>query len=94
MNVTLTPQLEEFVRKQVEKGAYDTPSAVVQDALRLLDERDRAARLQAALASGDEQYRRGAVTEWTSTSLDELIAEADDEDRLGIPIRDDVQPAS
>jgi len=41
MNVSLTPQLEEMVRKKVASGLYNSSSEVVREALRLLEERDR-----------------------------------------------------
>ena len=41
MNVSLTPQLESFVRQKVESGLYRSASEVVREALRLLGERDR-----------------------------------------------------
>lgn len=40
MNVSLTPQLEEFVRRKVESGLYNNASEVIREGLRLLIERD------------------------------------------------------
>ncbi len=47
MNVSLTPELENFVSAKVEAGRYSSASEVVREALRLLEEQDlnRAARL-------------------------------------------------
>ena len=47
MNVSLTPELEEFVSAKVEAGRYSSASEVVREALRLLEEHDliRATRL-------------------------------------------------
>ena len=42
MNVSLTPQLEEFVSAKVESGRYNSASEVVREALRLLEEHDHA----------------------------------------------------
>ena len=65
MNVSLTPELEEFVSAKVQSGRYNSASEVVREALRLLEDHDeaRAARLAefngeigrrlAALDSGD-----------------------------------------
>ncbi len=39
MEVTLSPELEEFIAEQVECGHYPTPGEVVRDALRLLQEK-------------------------------------------------------
>jgi antitoxin ParD1/3/4 len=47
MNVSLTPELENFVAAKVESGRYNSASEVVREALRLLEEHDsvRAAQL-------------------------------------------------
>jgi len=42
MNVSLTPELEEFIAVKVESGRYTSASEVVREALRLLEEHDRA----------------------------------------------------
>lgn len=42
MNVSLTPRLEEFIRKKVSSGLYNNASEVVREALRLLVERETA----------------------------------------------------
>lgn len=44
MNVSLTPELEKFVQKEVQSGLYQTASEVVRAGLRRLKE-DQAARL-------------------------------------------------
>ncbi|MCC7339617.1 MAG: type II toxin-antitoxin system ParD family antitoxin, partial [Bryobacterales bacterium] len=38
MNVSLTPELEEFVAAKVQTGRYTSASEVVREALRLLEE--------------------------------------------------------
>lgn len=45
LNVSLTPELEEFVRNRIDTGRYQTASEVVREGLRLLElqERDRDA---------------------------------------------------
>ena len=62
MNVSLTPQLEEFVKNKVESGMYGSASEVMREALRLLEERDRIramrleelrAEIQKGIDSGD-----------------------------------------
>jgi antitoxin ParD1/3/4 len=94
MNVSLTPQLESLVRQKVESGLYNNASEVVREALRLLEERDREklARLRAAVAVGRDEIARGEIVEWTPDFMDRLKAEAAEEDRQGLPISDDVQP--
>ena len=41
MNVSLTPELEVFVRQRVHSGRYSSSSEVVREGLRLLEERER-----------------------------------------------------
>ena len=48
MNVSLTPELEEFVAGKVESGRYNSASEVVREALRLLEEHDRSRATQLA----------------------------------------------
>jgi putative addiction module CopG family antidote len=92
MNVTLPAHVEELIRRKVESGRYASEGAVVEEAIRLLEERDRFEALRAAVAIGKAEADRGEVIEWTSTSMAELMREADEEDRLGLPICDDVLP--
>jgi len=48
MNVSLTPELDKFVAGKVESGRYNSASEVVREALRLLEEHDRARSVQLA----------------------------------------------
>lgn len=48
MNVSLTPELDKFVAGKVESGLYTSASEVVREALRLLEEHDRARAAQLA----------------------------------------------
>lgn len=60
MNVSLTPQLQEFVRRKVESGLYNNASEVVREGLRLLIERDAAKeREQAGAISQDKKQDEG-----------------------------------
>ena len=64
LNVSLTPELEEFVQDRVATGRYQTASEVVREGLRLLEfqERDRDAAhaaLKAKLEHAAAQADRG-----------------------------------
>jgi antitoxin ParD1/3/4 len=66
MNVSLTPELEEFVVQKVQSGLYQTASEVVRDGLRLLLERDelhrqRLEELRREIAAGIEEIEQGKV---------------------------------
>lgn len=68
MNVSLTPELDEFVRKKVESGMYLSASEVIREALRLLDEQDKVRQvklteLRGEIAQGIEQAERGELNE-------------------------------
>ena len=58
MNVSLTPELEQFVQSRVASGLYQTASEVIREGLRLLEERERAR--DAALEELRTKIRRGA----------------------------------
>ena len=64
MNISLTPQLEEFVKSKVATGMYRSASEVLRDALRLLEERDRfqALRLEALHAEVQAGFDSGEAT--------------------------------
>lgn len=64
MDVSVTPQIDDFVKQQVESGAYRSASEVVGAGLRLLIEQDRRNRLKelrAKVTVGLEQADRGEV---------------------------------
>ena len=48
MNVSLTPELERFVQAKVESGRYNSASEVIREALRLLEDHERARAAQLA----------------------------------------------
>ena len=53
MNVSLTPELEKFVADKVKSGRYNSASEVVREALRLLEEHEKARGVQ--LAAFDQE---------------------------------------
>ena len=66
MSVSLTPDLEQVVRRKVESGLYLSTDDVLREALRLLDDRDRLRamkleELRKEIAVGIEQVERGEV---------------------------------
>ena len=92
MSIQLSPGAEALVRQLVDRGDYDNPEAVVDEALRVLMERDRFERLKALIAVGEEQSARGQVVPWTPDFLDRLKREAAENVRLGRPFKDEVIP--
>jgi antitoxin ParD1/3/4 len=46
VNVSLTPELEDFVQEKVKTGRYNSASEVVREALRLLEDHEKARAVQ------------------------------------------------
>ncbi len=64
MNVRLTPQQEEFVKRQVAEGRYLSEAEVIREGLRLLaDEVEWRADARRKIAIGMEQLRAGQVVD-------------------------------
>ena len=66
VNISITPELDAFLRAKVESGRYQTTSEVVREALRLLErqeqQRDEAFnQLKAKLDQGAAQAERGEL---------------------------------
>ena len=66
LNVSLTPELEQFVQSRVASGIYQTASEVIREGLRLLEERERTREtaleeLRAKIRRGIEQADRGEL---------------------------------
>lgn len=91
MNVTLSPDLEHLIQDKVDSGLYGDASEVVSEALRLLDERDRVARLRRSVEEAQAQVARGEYTRLTPGLIDEIKARAAENARLGKPVNDDVK---
>jgi antitoxin ParD1/3/4 len=62
MNISLTPELEEFVNRRVATGRYQSASEVVRESLRLLEHREKAVdNLRRQIRRGLDDARRGRV---------------------------------
>ena len=60
MDITLTPALQRLIDAKGVSGRHETPSEVVREALRLLEERDQAwKQLQADVQAGFDQLAHG-----------------------------------
>ena len=74
MNVSLTPELEQFVSAKVESGRYNSASEVVREALRLLEENDSARAAQ--LAQFNEELGRRLAALYRGEAVDPDAARA------------------
>ena len=88
--ITVEPTVEERIRRQIDSGRYADASEVVAQALDVLENEQKLRVLRALVAEAMEDVANGNVHEMTPTFWDEIWAEADEEDRLGLPIPDHV----
>ena len=85
MNISLTPELEQFVQSTVNNGRYSSASEVVWAALRLLEQREmerlvRLEELRKEITIGIEASERGEVFDGEEVlrELREEIQQADE----------------
>jgi antitoxin ParD1/3/4 len=88
MNVSLTPELENFVNEKVKSGLYNSASEVLRESLRLLKERDMLKEIQLSelrreIMLGVDAIRNGDYVEVKASEMDDfaekLIMEAKNE---------------
>jgi antitoxin ParD1/3/4 len=77
MNVSLTPEMEQWVQMKVGSGLYTSASEVVREALRALHFQEtrssrRLANLRASLRQGIDDAGRGEFTEWNEALVSEI----------------------
>ncbi len=84
MNISLSPNMEEIVKKRMHGGRYKDPVEVVQEALLLMEEhvagyQSQLERLRHEVAEGVGELDRGDYVEQT---VSEIIAEVRQEHGL------------
>ena len=77
MNVSLTPELEQYVNGKVQSGRYQTASEVIREGLRLLQEREelhqqKVMDIRREIQVGLDQAERGQVSTFTKATLHEV----------------------
>lgn len=70
MNVSLTPQLEQFVKQKVSDGMYNSVSEVMREALRLLEEQDVLKQMKLEALRRDIQMGVDELDSGRGTPLD------------------------
>jgi antitoxin ParD1/3/4 len=79
MNVSLTPELEQYVNKRVQSGLYHSASEVIREGLRLLKEKDdvhqrKLDSLRGDIKIGIDHADRGTVSTFKKEALKEIKA--------------------
>jgi antitoxin ParD1/3/4 len=80
MNISLTPEFEEYVNGKVGSGLYHSASEVIREGLRLLREKDEVhqKKLQALrrdIQVGIDQAERGQHSRFNEQTLEEIKSE-------------------
>ena len=77
MNVSISPQLEEWIQEKVQSGYYQTASEVIREALRLLREKEqfreiKIEELRKRIAAGIDDLENGRFTDFDQSTIDEI----------------------
>ena len=86
MTVTLTRELEQFVRDQVQGGAFATTSEAVRDAVRVwqrqrLEDAERLDAIRARIRRSLDDPRPSLSLEEVDANLEEMFAQAEKDAR-------------
>ena len=92
MNIALDPETEALIRQKIANGRYESAAKVIEAAVVLLDEQDRREHLRSLLREAEQQTRAGDILTWSPEFERQLLREADELDRQGVPINPDVCP--
>lgn len=71
MDIDLTPEFEEMVRRKVSSGQYTSVSEVIREALRLMEEQDRlqAIKLDRLRQDIQDGLNSGPARAWNSEEI-------------------------
>ncbi len=84
MSVTLNADTEEIIRRLVADGRYPDADAVVQDALQLLETRQRRINwFREQIQMGIDEADRGELIPYTESFWDDLDRDIDERIRRG-----------
>lgn len=78
MDISLPPNLEQFVADKVISGQFDTPSAVIRGALEVMKEEETLTsadvqELRSAIAIGLDQLDRGEGKPWNIEEIKAIL---------------------
>lgn len=77
MNVSLTPQLERMIEERIASGRYGSANEVIQEALQVLEDRERLQGLRRQVAEGLESLERDEVLKLDEAGLKDYLQQAD-----------------
>ena len=71
MKIDISPELAELIDSRVQSGEYPSASAVIEKAMKLLDEQDHE--LRAFIQEGIDALNNGDYVEYTDENLHEFF---------------------
>jgi antitoxin ParD1/3/4 len=87
MKLELDEKFDTLIQRKVDSGRFASAAEVVEEALREMNERDEHLEyLKVAVAAAEESVAAGQIIDWTPDLMDQIQADADEADRLGLPI--------
>jgi putative addiction module CopG family antidote len=93
MTLTLSPETEMLIQRQIDSGRYRDADEVIRHAILELEESEGDLDdLRAEIVKGLDQLQRGEGERWTPALMDRLKFNARENARLGRPIKDAVKP--
>jgi putative addiction module CopG family antidote len=93
MTLRLPADVEARVREKVERGEFSDADAVIREAMRLLDERERQlTQLRGMLQTGLDQLDQGEGVPFTPELVAEMRRDAEERYRRGERANSDVGP--
>ena len=75
MNISLTPELEEMVRRKVESGMYNSASEVIREALRLFREQEQIRQQRLEVLRTEIQIGLDELDQGLGISVDDQVIE-------------------
>jgi putative addiction module CopG family antidote len=86
MSIWIPADIENEIRRKIASGRYRDDADVLRAAMQALDALDRREQLRAALAEGEQ----GEGIPYSAELMDEIVREADEADRQGLPLNPDI----
>ena len=88
MSIQVPIDVESEIQERVANGRYPDDAAVIRAAMDALDRQERRRRLIEALKEGEQ----GEGTPYTPELMARIVRQAEEADRLNLPINPDVCP--
>jgi antitoxin ParD1/3/4 len=79
MNLEISKKVQEFIASKIASGMFANESAVIDEAVRCMQEDERQREFIEAIRLGDEQIERGETVPYTKDFMKNIQKEIDEE---------------